>query len=283
MSPDPIYENLYDRFYAMMHDMAVMEHLAFAYAYSGDPRYGQAAVDWALACCRVWRKEAEGEPDGGKAYAVTRLLKGLAVAYDLLYDRLSEAEREELRSTITSIGQTYYDGYFTTPRIAGPDFHTHHAIVEYASFGDCGTGSAGRASAGRAVAEGNGDEVPRPLAPQGRRGRRGAGRGRHVLGLHDAVPSGLHGCPAAGHRRGPFHTVRREDGRAVGPGRHRRAQGRAATTRTMKPSLLAALVRPDQLLLAGPAGLGPGVPKTALPTPGVVGPDRSAACNGPAM
>src|SRR5262245_9321740 len=30
VEPDPIYENLYDRFYAMMHDMAVAEHLAFA-------------------------------------------------------------------------------------------------------------------------------------------------------------------------------------------------------------------------------------------------------------
>ncbi len=103
-SPDPMYENLYDRFYAMMHDMAVTEHLAFACAYGSDPRYVRAAVNWALACSRVWRKEAEGQPDGGKAYAVTRLLKGLAVSYDLLYDHLSEAERKQLRSTMTSIG-----------------------------------------------------------------------------------------------------------------------------------------------------------------------------------
>lgn len=135
VTPDPIYANLYDRFYAMMHDMAVMEHLAFAWAYGRDERHGKAAVDWVLAGCRVWRKEAEGQPDGSKAYAVTRLLKGLAVSYDLLYGRLSEAEREELRSAIQDIGQAYYDGYFTTPSISGPDFHTHHAIVEWASFG----------------------------------------------------------------------------------------------------------------------------------------------------
>lgn len=135
VTPDPIHANLYDRFYAMMHDMAVMEHLAFAYSYSGKKRYGRAAVDWALACCRVWRKEAEGQPDGGKAYAVTRLLKGLAVSYDLLYDCLSPAEREELRTAITSIGQAYYDGYFMQPSHKGPGFHTHHAIVEYSSFG----------------------------------------------------------------------------------------------------------------------------------------------------
>jgi hypothetical protein len=135
VTPDPIYANLHDRFYAMMHDMAVMEHLAFAWSYGGDERHGKAAVDWALACCRVWRQEASGQPDGGRAYAVTRLLKGLAVAYDLLYDRLSPAEREELRTAITSIGQAYYDGYSLTPAISGPGFHTHHAIVEYASFG----------------------------------------------------------------------------------------------------------------------------------------------------
>ncbi len=135
VSPDPIYANLYDRFYAMMHDMAVMEHLAFAYCYSDEDRYGKAAVDWALACCRVWRKEAEGKPDGSKAYAVTRLLKGLAVSYDLLYQRLTAAQREELLATITSIGQSYYDDYFTTPDIKGAEFHTHHAIVEWASFG----------------------------------------------------------------------------------------------------------------------------------------------------
>jgi hypothetical protein len=135
VTPDPIYANLYDRFYAMMHDMAVMEHLAFAWSYAGEERYGRAAVDWALACCRVWRNEAKGQPDGGKAYAVTRLLKGLAVSYDLLHDRLSDAEREELRTAISNIGQAYYDGYFTLPSITGEGFHAHHAIVEWASFG----------------------------------------------------------------------------------------------------------------------------------------------------
>src|ERR1700685_408419 len=29
VTPDPIYENLYDRFYGIMGDMAIMEHLSF--------------------------------------------------------------------------------------------------------------------------------------------------------------------------------------------------------------------------------------------------------------
>src|SRR5213083_3004599 len=82
VTPDPNYENVYDRFYAIMGDLAVTEHLAFAYAFSKDARYGDAARQWTLASCRAWKQEADSTPDGGKAYAVTRLLKGLAVAYD---------------------------------------------------------------------------------------------------------------------------------------------------------------------------------------------------------
>ncbi len=51
IAPDPIFENLYDRFYAAMHDMAIIEHLAFASALSDrdhDP-YFEPARRWALA------------------------------------------------------------------------------------------------------------------------------------------------------------------------------------------------------------------------------------------
>src|SRR5881628_3476088 len=100
VTPDPRYENLYDRFYAIMGDLAITEHLAFAYALSGEAQYGEATRQWALASCRVWKREAESAPDGSKAYAVTRLLKGLAVAYDIAWDRLTEVERGEIRETL---------------------------------------------------------------------------------------------------------------------------------------------------------------------------------------
>jgi hypothetical protein len=118
-----------------MGDLAITEHLSFAYALSGDSRYGAAAREWTLASCRAWKHEADNAPDGGKAYAVTRLLKGVAVGYDAAYDQFSEAERGEIRATLAAIAQKYYEGYFTTPTISGPGFHTHHAIVEWASFG----------------------------------------------------------------------------------------------------------------------------------------------------
>src|SRR5262249_15801712 len=88
-----------------------------------------------LASCRAWKREADNAPDGGKAYAVMRLLKGVAVAYDSVYEQFSDAEREEIRATLAAIAQKYYEGYFTTPTITGPRFHTHHAIVEWASLG----------------------------------------------------------------------------------------------------------------------------------------------------
>ncbi len=135
ISPDPIYENLYDRFYAIMADLAITEHLAFAYALSGEARYGDAARDWVLASCRAWKREADDEPNGAKAYAVCRLLKGLAVGYDMAFDRFTDSQRDEVRGTLVEIGQKYFDGYFSTPTIAGPTFHTHHAVVEWGSFG----------------------------------------------------------------------------------------------------------------------------------------------------
>ncbi len=135
VTPDPIYLNLYDRFYAMMHDMAVMEHLAFAYAYSGEPRYLEGARQWALTGCRVWSREAEGEPDLNKAYAVTRLLKGLAVSYDLLYNDLPDGEREEIRAALVSVGSKYYGMYKQHPGTLGPEANKHHASVEGGSFG----------------------------------------------------------------------------------------------------------------------------------------------------
>ena len=135
VAPDPRYENLYDRFYAIMADLAITEHLAFAYAFSGEPRYGQAARQWTLASCRAWQNEADARPDSGSAYAVSRLLKGIAVGYDAAFDRFTAAERVEIRDTLARISRKYFLEWFNTPTIVGPGYHTHHAIVEWASFG----------------------------------------------------------------------------------------------------------------------------------------------------
>ena len=132
---DPVYERLYDRFYAIMHDLAVSEHLCFAGVLSEDARYLKGARRSALASARTWRREADGAPDGGKAYAVCRLIKALAVAVDLLDQVFTDAERAEVRDTLAELCGHYFDGYFTTDAVRGESFHAHHAIVEWASFG----------------------------------------------------------------------------------------------------------------------------------------------------
>src|SRR5579862_3129400 len=69
VTPDPIFENLYDRFYAAMHDMAIVEHLAFASALSDRQAdaYFEPARRWTLAAAKVWRNEATNKPDASKA------------------------------------------------------------------------------------------------------------------------------------------------------------------------------------------------------------------------
>jgi len=136
VADDPIYENLYDRFYAAMHDMAVVEHLALTSALS-DPEhdpYFDAARNWAIAVAEVWRHEANNPPDASKAYAVLRVLKGLAVAYDVLYDRLQPEDRETIRETLLAVGRPYFE-FFQIPSTAGEGYNKHHGSVDASPFG----------------------------------------------------------------------------------------------------------------------------------------------------
>ncbi len=138
-TPDPKFENLYDRFYAAMHDMAIVEHLAFASALSDpvhDP-YFQPARNWALACAKIWKNEATNKPDASKAYAVLRIMKSLAVAYDVLYDRLSPAERATIRDTLVAVGHAYFV-FFADPVNAGPGYNKHHGSVDAGPLGVVG-------------------------------------------------------------------------------------------------------------------------------------------------
>lgn len=136
IDPDPQFENLYDRFYAAMHDAAIVEHLAFASSLS-DPEhdpYFNAARTWLLATAKVWKNESHNKPDASKAYAVLRVLKALAVGYDVLFDRLSETERQQVRDTLTAVGDPYY-AFFQEPTTAGEGYNKHHGSVDAAPFG----------------------------------------------------------------------------------------------------------------------------------------------------
>jgi hypothetical protein len=136
LKDDPDYVNLYDRFYAAMSDMAIVEHLALTSALSDpatDPFF-HSARKWALSAARVWRSEADNTPDASKAYAVLRIVKGLAVAYDVLFDRLSVEDRDEIRQTILAVGRPYFK-FFQLDLTAGKGYNKHHGSVDASPFG----------------------------------------------------------------------------------------------------------------------------------------------------
>jgi len=139
LDDDPQYENLYDRFYAAMHDTAIVEHLALTSLLSGqaDEEFFPAARDWALAAAKAWRHEADNPPDASKAYAVLRVMKALAVAYDSLYNRLDESQRAEIRDAVVSVGQSYYV-FFQEASTAGEGYNKHHGSVDAPPLGIMG-------------------------------------------------------------------------------------------------------------------------------------------------
>jgi hypothetical protein len=133
---DPQFENMYDRFYAAMHDAAIVEHLAFTSVLS-DPdkdHYFDAARKWLLATTKVWKNESHNKPDASKAYAVLRVAKALAIGYDVLFNRLAESERKDVRGTLTAICEPYFT-FFQEPTTAGAGYNKHHGSVDAAPFG----------------------------------------------------------------------------------------------------------------------------------------------------
>src|SRR4029078_544968 len=67
-------------------------------------------------------------------YAVLRVVKALAIGYDVLFDRLSEAQRQEVRDAIVAICDPYYT-FFQAPSTAGAGYNKHHGSVDAAPFG----------------------------------------------------------------------------------------------------------------------------------------------------
>ena len=199
---DPQFENLYDRFYAAMHDAAIVEHLAFTSALSHpdkDP-YFDPARRWLLATAKTWRSEAHNKPDASKAYAVLRVVKALAVGYDVLFDRLTPSQRNEVRDTITAICEPYYV-FFQDPETAGPGYNKHHGSVDASPFGVAALallGDVDRASAWLDLAVKKHVDYLLPDALYTQRHQRSV---LEFLGIHLAVPHLLLRSAAARQRR----------------------------------------------------------------------------------
>jgi hypothetical protein len=132
---DPDYENLYDRFYGVMSDAAILEQLAFAALLTGRGDLVREAHRRLVGTARVWAPERSVTPDYGTTYAISRLFKGLAVAWDLVGSGLPASERRLVRATILDLLGSYWDGWYRQPMSADPSAHTHHAHLEWASLG----------------------------------------------------------------------------------------------------------------------------------------------------
>src|SRR6185369_7577722 len=65
-------------------------------------------------------------------YAVLRVVKALGVGYDVLFERLTEMQRKEVRDSIVAICDPYYT-FFQAPTAAG--YNKHHGSVDAAPFG----------------------------------------------------------------------------------------------------------------------------------------------------
>ena len=88
---DPQYENLYDRFYAAMHDLAIVETLAFASALSdpaSDPYFAHARA-WLLAAARFGGTKLRTRPTPAKPTLCCGSPRESRSATILLFDRLT--------------------------------------------------------------------------------------------------------------------------------------------------------------------------------------------------
>ncbi|MBU7004869.1 MAG: DUF4962 domain-containing protein, partial [Theionarchaea archaeon] len=146
---------------------AIIEHLSLAYAIGGEKSHGDAACRWLVSISRAWDAEGDHKPDASKAYAVSRLMKGLAVGYDVIYGELSERERNVVLDTLSKMAGTYWDGYFSRPQARDWQDSAHHHIVEWSSFGVAALSMMGDMPRADAWVEATIDKFDNQLLPLG--------------------------------------------------------------------------------------------------------------------
>ncbi|PZF84253.1 hypothetical protein [Jiangella anatolica] len=141
VADDPVYENLYDRFWAIMSDAAVLEHLALTARLDGSPWVTDAASARLAGTARRWRREASLPPDYGTAYATTRIVKALAVGLDCVGEALAPGAADEVTGVLADCLRRLAADWFSRPVVRGPvgagaDRHSpHHSSVEWSGFG----------------------------------------------------------------------------------------------------------------------------------------------------
>ncbi len=126
-SPHPNHQ-LYLTFYTAMQGTALIENYAFAWRFTGDPRW--------LGRARAWLRAAAGWDHGDRVeehfYTANRYMHAFALALDLMDEVLPDAEKHQVRNCLVELMDRWWP-YVDERRhfTAGG----HHTVVDYGHFG----------------------------------------------------------------------------------------------------------------------------------------------------
>ena len=126
-SPHP-YHQLYLTFYTGMHATALIEHYAFAWHLTGDPRWLKPARDWLRAAVE-WEHSDRVEEH---FYTANRYMQAFALALDLLDKALPDIEKKQATACLVQMMKRWWPD---VERSRYSSDGRHHAVVDNGHFG----------------------------------------------------------------------------------------------------------------------------------------------------
>ena len=126
-SPHPFHQ-LYIAFYTGMHSTALIEHYAFAWKVTRDPRWLKRAKAWLLAAAG-WEHSDRIEEH---FYTANRYMQAFALALDLLHGELSDAERTAVTDCLVKLMDRWWPD---VEKARHSPEGGHHAVVDNGHFG----------------------------------------------------------------------------------------------------------------------------------------------------
>lgn len=126
-SPHP-YHQLYLTFYTGMHATALIEHYAFAWRLTGDPRWLKRARDW-LRAAGEWEHSDRVEEH---FYTTNRYMQAFALALDLLHEALPDVEKKQATECLIQMMKRWWPD---VERDRDSSDGRHHAVVDNGHFG----------------------------------------------------------------------------------------------------------------------------------------------------
>ncbi|MXX13521.1 MAG: hypothetical protein F4Z86_08750 [Gemmatimonadetes bacterium] len=126
-SPHP-YHQLYLTFYTGMYATALIEHYAFAWCLTGDPRWLKRARDW-LRAAGEWEHSDRVEEH---FYTANRYMQAFALALDLLGKALPDVEKKQATACLVQMMNRWWPD---VERNRYSSDGRHHAVVDNGHFG----------------------------------------------------------------------------------------------------------------------------------------------------